>query len=85
MTSNVWVHSDLKKVFDTVFGKRRLDVIPAVCNGIDGYCLVSMTNEEIKRVLGTISRGVIVDITGMKMAQLKGTNIFIFVNSMDKI
>ena len=85
MTSNIWIHTDLRKELEGAFKKRKLDLIPADCNGMSGFCMLSMTVDEIKRVLNAISRGVTVNATGLMVAQIKDTDIFVDVCSIHKL
>jgi len=85
MTSNLWIHSELRKELANVFKKRKVDFIPAECNGMSGFCVLSITPEEIKKVLTAIARGVTVNATGLMVAQIKDTDIFIDVCSIHKL
>lgn len=86
MTStNIWVEKGLKSLLRDTFKKRPLDLIPAICNGKDGYCMISMTPEEIMKVLGAAARSVVRDSTGTMTAQLMGTDIIIDVVSITPI
>lgn len=85
MTSNLWIHSDLRKELEGVFKKRKLDLIPSECNGMSGFCVLSVTPDELKKVLSAIARGVTVNATGLMVAQIKDTDIFIDVCSIHKL
>ncbi len=82
MTSNIWVASQFEGVLSQVFKKRKLDLIPAICNGIEGVCMVSMTPEEIGKVCGSLSRGVEINCTGNMVAKIIGKDIFLEVCSI---
>jgi len=85
MTSNLWIHTDLQKEVETIFKKRKLDLIPAVCNGITGFCVLSVKPDEMTKVLTSIARGVSVNATGLMVAQIKDTDIFVDVCSIHKL
>lgn len=83
--TNIWVENDFKNIFVSVFQKRRLDLIPAICEGKDGFCMLSMAPDEIHKILGTISRGVKVNSTGTMVARLMGTDVQVDVCSVHKL
>jgi hypothetical protein len=85
MTSNLWIHTECRKELGGVFKKRKVDLIPAECNGMSGFCVLSVTPDEVRRVLSTIARGVTVNATGLMVAQLKDTDIFVDVCSIHKL
>jgi hypothetical protein len=85
MTSNLWIHPDLKKETEGIFKKRKLDLIPAECNGISGLCILSLTPQDMKNVLTTITRGVTINATGLMVAQIKDTDIFVDVCCIHKL
>lgn len=85
MVSNIWVDKEFKDIFEKIFQKRKMDIIPAECNGKEGFLVISMTLPEVQKVLSAITRGVVVDVVGEKMAKIKGTSISINVNTIEKL
>jgi hypothetical protein len=47
--------------------------------------MVSMTIEEITKVLGSITRGVKINSTGLMTAKIMGTDIFLDVVSVHRL
>lgn len=82
---NIWVEKDFRNALMEVFKRRKLDLVPAVCEGKEGICMLSMTFEEISKVLGAINRGVKINSTGLMTAKIMGTDIFIDVVSVHKL
>jgi len=85
MAPNVWVEKDFRNKLMEIFKKRRLDLIPAICEGKEGICMLSMATEEIAKVLTEINRGCKINSTGIMTAQIMGTDIIINVVSVHKL
>jgi hypothetical protein len=85
MAPNIWVEKELRNELMKVFERRKLDLIPAICEGKEGVCMVSMTIEEITKVLGSITRGVKINSTGLMTAKIMGTDIFLDVVSVHRL
>jgi hypothetical protein len=82
MVPHLWVEGDLSYTLKTVFNKRKLDLIPAICEGKEGVCMLNMTIEEISKVLGSMARGVQINTIGNITARITGTDILIEVVSV---
>jgi hypothetical protein len=85
MTPNIWVEKDFRNTLMEVFKKRKLDLVPATCEGKEGICILSLPLEEITKVLGAINRGVKINSTGLMTAKIMGTDIFVNVVSVHKL
>ena len=82
LPSNLWISKELKDKLEGVFKRRKLDLIPAICGGVEGLCVVSVSSEEMGHALSSISREVVIDATGTMTAQLIGTTIVVDVASV---
>ena len=83
LLNNLWIDKKLQGKLENLLKRRKVDLIPAMCNGIEGLCMVSIPSEEIGRILSSISRGVVIDATGTMTAQFIGTTIVIDVASVN--
>ncbi len=83
--SNIWVEKDLRNELMKVFSKRRLDLVPAICKGKEGMCMLSMTFEEVTKVLNSFSRGISINSTGTVQAQIMNTEIVVDVVSVHQL
>lgn len=84
MVPNLWFEKDLKDRVLGIFKRRRLDLIPSICDSKDGFCLISISEDEIAKVLGSLNN-VTINSTGLMTAKLQGTEICVDVVSVSII
>ena len=83
MLSNVWVHEKLAEQLNDVFPKkRRLDLLPAICDKKQGIAMVSLSEDDMKKILHKFERGIVINASGGAIANICNTTIVIDVVSI---